>query len=181
MFENHPPKELTSCHLKPAHCFYSMQMFSSILSLIFPSSLPPSLPSLHPHPLFLTFYGVCVWMDKNGHRWSVHSHSSLPLDFCCISFRCQKVFDISTVSHFLLSIASEASSYYIDARGPARTSSSIIHVGLVSLKTKCMWFFYILMFCLCFVPLELIFNPLRRFMPTCFRTLSALRLAHFLF
>lgn len=57
--------ELTSCHLKPAHCFYSMQMFSGTQS---PVSPRPSLftLTLPPRPLF------SVWMDvrlKQEHRW----------------------------------------------------------------------------------------------------------------
>lgn len=102
MFENHPPKELTSCHLKPAHCFYSIQMFSSILSLpYFLPFLSAFLPSLPPFP------PVRVWMacQRNiGHSWSV-----IPLRFLLHYFQVPEWFDISTVTHSLLSIIFKAS------------------------------------------------------------------------
>lgn len=59
------PKELTTCHLKPAHCFYSMQMFSSI-----PSPVPPPALPFYPHAPSQTFFFSpqcvceCEWGGK---------------------------------------------------------------------------------------------------------------------
>lgn len=49
MFSDPPLKELTSCHLKPAHCFYPIQLFSRIfpLSPSYPSYLSFLYPFLH--------------------------------------------------------------------------------------------------------------------------------------
>lgn len=89
VFANHPPKELTSCHLKPAHCFYSIQMFSSILSLPLPPFLPPSPP--------LPTFSVCVWMARHRKKWTLMKCAlsliiTFRFFFAVFSFlRCQNV------------------------------------------------------------------------------------------
>lgn len=159
------PKELTSCHLKPAHCFYSIQMFSSTLSLL---SFPPFLPLRPPLP-FLTF-PVCVWMARqrnNGHWWSVCSHSSLPLDFCCIYFQVPECFDISTVFHFLHSISLRGiflqPCMWCCLRACQDQLISHSCGSCFSENKKCVWFFYILMFSLCFVDTRPFLNPLHAY------------------
>lgn len=57
--------KLTSCHLKPAHCFYSMQMFSGTLSPVSPPSPPFTLPLPPPRRFF------SVWMDVRKTRTSM--------------------------------------------------------------------------------------------------------------
>lgn len=58
------PGKLTSCHLKPAHCFYSMQMFSGTLSPVSPPSSRCTL-TLPPRRFF------SVWMDVRKTRTSM--------------------------------------------------------------------------------------------------------------
>lgn len=72
-----------------------------------PSSpfLPTFIPSLHLPPPLPFLVCACVRMArqrKNRHGWSVCSHSSLPLDFCCIFFRCQNVLIYQLCSTYLL-------------------------------------------------------------------------------
>lgn len=108
------PKELTTCHLKPAHCFYSMQMFSSILSPVSPPPLPfyPRSPS----QTFFFFQCVCE-CEWGGERTSMTC--SLVINFrSCLFFFCFRYWNNfvkqSTYSHLI----------HTDARRPAKVRSS---------------------------------------------------------
>lgn len=155
MFENHPPKELTSCHLKPAHCFYSIQMFSSILSLLSPPSLP--LPST----LSLRFRCVYGWHVGGKKRTSMKCALSLIITFRFLLhfFRCQNVltYQLCSTTYSPSPLRRPLTTLYEMSLeglpGPAHPS----FISFLWKQKKCMWFFYIqLVFC----PNRAYFQPL---------------------
>lgn len=117
------PKELTTCHLKPAHCFYSMQMFSSVLSPVSPPPLPfyPHSPS----QTFFFFFNACVNVSggAKGLRW--RARSSLTLDLVCLF-----CFFVSGIEIILSNSRLSLTSFTLTPGGLRTFGPAIVFLGL---------------------------------------------------